>query len=33
VQGLPVNQQGNIVPNGNMYLRMWDGVTIEGREA
>ncbi|CAN5232268.1 hypothetical protein BH23CHL1_BH23CHL1_26290 [soil metagenome] len=32
VMGLPVNQQGNVVPNGNMYLRMFDSVFIEGRE-
>lgn len=31
VMGLPVNQQGSIVPNGNMYLRMYNSVFIEGR--
>src|SRR5690606_11385746 len=33
VKGLPVNQQGFVVPNGNIYLRMWSRLYIEGREA
>lgn len=32
VKGLPVNQQGSVVPNGNMYVSMWSRITIEGRE-
>ncbi len=33
VKGLPVNRQGSVVPNGNIYLRMLDSVYIEGRQA
>jgi ABC-type transport system substrate-binding protein len=33
VKGLPVNRQGFVVPDGNIYLRMTSGITIEGREA
>ncbi len=33
VQGLPINKQGFIVPDGNIYVRMLSAVHIEGRES
>lgn len=33
VKGLPVNRQGYVTPNGNIYLGMWDTVYISGRES
>lgn len=33
VKGLPVNRQGFVVPDGNIYVRMLSAVYIEGREA
>jgi ABC-type oligopeptide transport system substrate-binding subunit len=33
VKGLPVNRQGFVVPNGNIYVTMWNDIFIEGREA
>lgn len=33
VQGIPVNRQGFVVPNGNIYVTMWSDIFIEGREA
>lgn len=32
VQGIPVNRQGSLVPNGNIYVRMFNSIYIEGRE-
>ena len=32
VRGIPVNRQGFIVPNGNIYVTMWSDIYIEGRE-
>lgn len=33
VKGLPINQQGSPVPNGNIYVSMFNSLYIEGREA
>jgi ABC-type oligopeptide transport system substrate-binding subunit len=33
VKGVPVNAQGYVVPNGNIYVGMWNTVYIQGREA
>ena len=31
VKGVPVNKQGFTIPNGNIYVGMWNTVYIEGR--
>lgn len=33
VKGVPVNRQGSLVPNGNIYVQMFKSIYIEGREA
>ncbi|RIK41274.1 MAG: peptide ABC transporter substrate-binding protein, partial [Chloroflexi bacterium] len=33
VKGVPVNKQGYVIPNGNIYVSMWNTMYIEGREA
>jgi ABC-type transport system substrate-binding protein len=33
IKNVAVNNQGYTVPNGNIYVRMYDNVTIEGRES
>lgn len=33
VKGVPVNRQGYALPNGNIYVQMWNTVYIEGRQA
>jgi ABC-type oligopeptide transport system substrate-binding subunit len=33
VQGVPVNKQGFLTPNNNIYAGMWDTVYISGRDA
>jgi ABC-type oligopeptide transport system substrate-binding subunit len=33
VKGVPVNKQGYALPNGNIYVQMWNTVYIEGRES
>jgi peptide/nickel transport system substrate-binding protein/oligopeptide transport system substrate-binding protein len=32
VKGVPVNKQGYQLPNGNIFVRMWNDTYIEGRE-
>jgi ABC-type oligopeptide transport system substrate-binding subunit len=32
VKGVPINRQGFTIPNGNIYVGMWNSVYIEGRE-
>jgi len=31
MKGVPINKQGYALPNGNIYVRMWNSVYIEGR--
>jgi hypothetical protein len=33
VKGVPVNKQGFTIPNGNIYVGMWNTVYIEGRQS
>jgi ABC-type oligopeptide transport system substrate-binding subunit len=33
VKGVPVNRQGFTIPNGNIYVGMWNTMYIEGRPA
>ncbi len=33
VKGVPVNRQGFVVPNGNIYVSMFNSISIEGRES
>ena len=33
VKGIPVNRQGFVVPNGNIYVQMLQDIFIEGRES
>ena len=33
VKGVPVNMQGFALPNGNIYVGMWNTVYTEGRPA
>lgn len=33
VKGVPVNKSGYVIPNGNIYVSMWNSMYIEGREA
>jgi len=33
VKGVPVNKQGFTIPNGNIYVGMWNTLFIEGRDA
>jgi len=33
VKGVPVNKQGFTIPNGNIYVGMWNTVSIQGRPA
>ena len=33
VKGVPVNKQGFVIPNGNIYVGMWNTIYIQGRNA
>ena len=33
VKGVPVNKQGFVLPNGNIYINMWNTVYTQGRPA